>query len=181
MERTPPNPALSEKLKNGIQSSSRVTSGIRIGICWRAARAHTVPDVIGISPNWLRRPGANSRCATTRKRLRLWSYSWAEAKTRVQMQTRPLGQLIHDCDLVLRTKQPLGKSRSRPLHDHSPNEQRNNTGRFGKFIANPKRSAVDHEVFPDSFVSTVTKLRNSRPSPPDCDRRHSKDRLTGYL
>jgi hypothetical protein len=48
-------------------------------------------------------------------------------------------------------------------------------------IANPKRSAVDHEVFPDSFVSAVTKMRNFLPLPPDCDRRHSKDRLTGYL
>ena len=46
IERTPPNPALSEKLKNGTQSSSVVTSEMRIGSCTRAARAQIVPDVM---------------------------------------------------------------------------------------------------------------------------------------
>jgi hypothetical protein len=49
IERTPSNPAASEKLRKGVQSLSAVTSGTRIGVRRRAARAHIVPDVRGMS------------------------------------------------------------------------------------------------------------------------------------
>jgi len=82
-------------------------------------------------------------------------------KTRVQMQTCPLGQMVHDCNLILRTKQPVGKNGSRPLHNPLP------ALRWNK------------KTSPAPFVSMVTKMRNFPPSPPECDRWHSLSRLSG--
>ena len=95
-----------------------VNLGPYIGICRRVALAHIVLDVIAISPNC--KAGRQFPFGDNAQSFALVVLQLRRGKTRVQMQTCPLGQMVHDCNLILRTKQPVGKTGSRPLQTLSP-------------------------------------------------------------
>lgn len=116
IERTPPNPALSEKLKNGTQSSSvvhirnenRQLHARRTG----ADRSRRY----GHFPKLIEKARRKFALRNDTQPFEFGVVQLGRSKSCVQMLTHPLRQMVHDCDLVRQTKQPVSKPSSRPLH-----------------------------------------------------------------
>lgn len=120
IERTPPNPALSEKLKNGTQSSSvvhirnenRQLHARRTG----ADRSRRY----GHFPKLIEKARRKFALRNDTQPFEFGVVQLGRSKSCVQMLTHPLRQMVHDCDLVRQTKQPVSKPSSRTPPCRSP-------------------------------------------------------------